>query len=342
MTSSQIIFDVSEASSAYTPCSLASGLDCCSISRYDALSTHYYSLKSNGHGAQQVGLADVEAWTAFGPGVPFGASQAASALVFAYDLNADGMDDVVIGNRIYWSSFPTSATQSTQQSWDTTRHVGKQFTGLVPKLMDAVFVSALFKVFALIVYEDNSVVLYTLTPTAGVIPEFVFESRLDATGSRGTVTSISMFASTVQLDVQRVRIGMLLTYADADDIVHTHDVVLLESDVASGYVAAQDTALPLQASAVGRPRPDALLLRKPVADQDSTRRTVRAVAPRPRLSATPSRRRSTLMPARRATISIAMRSTPPTRCGSRSKRSTSAEPKRPPTFRRSTALRTRP
>ena len=237
MTADQIVFTRGSSSSAYMTCTSAGGLDCCAIDRFDSMASHYYSLNSEG-----AGFGDQSAWNAFGQGVPFGASIASSGLAFAYDFNLDGMDDVVIGNRIYLSSYTTS------QQWDASRHVGKQFTSFVPKAIDAIYVSEMVESFCAIAYEDNSVVLYRISPLSSSV-EFVFSDRLDATGSHGEVTSVSMLAHVVEEDVQRAKVATLVTYSDADDVLYTRKFPISAADIQKGYVKIAETTIPVSTTA---------------------------------------------------------------------------------------------
>ena len=164
------------------------------------------------------------------------------------------MDDVVIGNRIYFSTFHRSGDAlSRVQTWDTTRHVGKQFTSLEPKLMDAIYVTEMASVFCVIVYADNSVVLYTAQAGQGSAPEFIFSDRFDATGARGSATSVSMFTSMVVQDIRRARVGVLITYVDADDVVYTKNFPIFVNDIDAGYITTTETTFPVHTSAIGQP-----------------------------------------------------------------------------------------
>jgi hypothetical protein len=244
MTADQIAFASNASNSSYDACTSSDGLDCCAIDRFDSMASHYYSVPSQG-----VGFGDQSAWNAFGRGVPFGVSPASSGLAFAFDFNRDGMDDVVIGNRIYLSVFGDAQTvSSSTQQWDSNRHVGKQFTSFVPKAMDCIHVADLAASFCVIAYEDNSVVLYRVTITSTSV-EFVFVDRLDATGSHGDVTSISMFVHIVQEDIQRAKVASLVTYSDADDIVHSRKLPIGALDIQDGYVMTIETTIPVQTTA---------------------------------------------------------------------------------------------
>jgi len=221
--------------SNYTSCASTDGLDCCAIDRFDSMASHYYSISASAD------FGDRSAWTAFGKGLPFGVSASSSNLAFAYDFNRDGMDDVIIGDRIYLSS-----TETSQQTWDTNRHVGKKFTSFSPKAIDAIHVDDLNASFCAIAYDDNSVVIYTIQDQQAQSVEFSFVSRLDDTGSHGAVTSISMFAHTVTEDIERVKLGTLVTYSDADDIVHIRKFPIHEEDILLGYVTIESTSTPVK------------------------------------------------------------------------------------------------
>ena len=236
MTSEDISFVRGAATSAYPLCSSADGLDCCSVSRFDSMASHYYSLSS------VAAFGEQSAWNAFGQGAPFGVSPSSSGLAFAFDFNFDGMDDVIIGNRIYLSQYA-----DTEQQWDAKRHVGKQFTSFMPKAIDAIRVSQMGTAFCCIAFDDNSVVLYRVeaVPSSSSL-QFIFADRLDATGSRGEVTSISMFVDIVHEEIYRAKIGVLVTYSDANDVVFIRKFPMWTTDIEAGYTTKSETAVPIQ------------------------------------------------------------------------------------------------
>ena len=204
------------------------------------MASHYYSLSSNG------GFSERSAWNAFGQGAPFGVSPSSSGLAFAFDFNFDGMDDVIIGNRIYLSQY-ADTTGINEQQWDTKRHVGKQFTSFMPKAIDAIRVAPMGTAFCCIAFDDNSVVLYRVqaVPSSSSL-EFVFADRLDATGSRGEVTSISMFVDVVHEDIYRAKIGVLVTYSDANDVVFIRKFPIWTTDIERNYTMKSETTMPIQ------------------------------------------------------------------------------------------------
>ena len=236
MTSDDIAFVRGAATSEYPLCSSADGLDCCSVSRFDSMASHYYSLSSDG------GFGEQSAWNAFGQGAPFGVSPSSSGLAFAFDFNFDGMDDVIIGNRIYLSQYA-----DTEQQWDTKRHVGKQFTSFMPKAIDAIHVSQMGTSFCCIAFDDNSVVLYKVESETSLF-QLVFADRLDATGSRGEVTSISMFVDIVQEEIYRAKIGVLVTYSDANDAVFIRKFPIWTTDIERNYTMKSETTIPIQST----------------------------------------------------------------------------------------------
>ena len=226
MTASDIKFDRTSDTSAYPNCESAGALDCCEVSRTDVMNTHFYPLKTledfvnNGAGAHP--FSRTSAWVAFGKGMPFGTGPSSSPLVYTYDFDTDGTDDVVIGNRIYLSGAPGG---DRLQSWAVNRHVGKRFTNGNPIAIKAVSAEGVSKVFVTIAYDDNSVVLYSYDYQAGQIALVVlrWERTLDS-GGRGDVSAIYMQharRSTVERGLShRERVVVYVSYVDAEDLLH--------------------------------------------------------------------------------------------------------------------------
>ena len=241
MAATQISFTRGiNVTSPYPQCSAADPIACCVTNRVDSMATHYYSIPGM---PNEESLSTQSAWRAFGQGVPFGASPSTSRLVFAFDLNQDGMDDVVVGNRIYLSRGQLSSPGT--QDWETSRHVGKAFTSGNPVAMDAVVVLN-NTIYTAIAYEDNSIVLYTIPVSSPIDRVVLTFSRVVDDGTQGVVSAIAMYtrASTDAFDVPRSRLSIYVAYTDADDQAHILDIPDLESDRARGYVTTLRTTTP--------------------------------------------------------------------------------------------------
>lgn len=116
--------------------SQANGLECCKAPRTDGMATHYYHMASN------TTMEVRSASKAFGPGVPFGTGHT-SEMIFVFDFNLDGYDDVVIGNKIFMSGSPyedrrTATTTNVEHSWFSRMHTGRPFATKPIIAMDAI------------------------------------------------------------------------------------------------------------------------------------------------------------------------------------------------------------
>ena len=245
MAASDVVFAVGETS-PYPTCAEADATDalaCCSVTRTDAAASHYYSVQYPRHPALN-GM-----WSAFGTGHPFGVGPSTSALIFAFDFNNDGYDDVVVGNRLYASSLLAQ-----EQQWGAQRHLGKQFTSATPTAMDAVHVASLGTIFTAIAFADNSVTLYTSSSSSPDSIVFHYNRTLDD-GGHGAVSSISMFTRATTHVVERERVAIYVGYTDADDVIHTVDFPKSATDRALGYLPRASTAVPTRSGANQRTVP---------------------------------------------------------------------------------------
>jgi hypothetical protein len=254
MVASDIRFDLSDPDDGYASCATAEALDCCEVSRRDAMATQFYGL------AGYDDLSQGSAWSTLGAGQPFGVGALSSQLAFAFDFNNDGYDDVVIGNRIFLSRAGHGVGERAQ-TWSAQRHVGRQFTSLTPAAMAAVHASQLTQdltpdvllnqragtLFTAIAYADNSVALYTTDAAyrEGAEVVFKFNRTLDD-GGRGAVSGLAVFLREVVAEVERVRVGVYVAYSDADDVVHYTDYPKRGADRATGYVATTSSVVPLR------------------------------------------------------------------------------------------------
>jgi hypothetical protein len=257
MSITDIIFNRAATTSAYPDCASADGLDCCEVSRTDAMSTHYYPLKAsddfveNNNDPSTHPFSRSSAWVSFGTGMPFGTSPSTSPLVFTYDFDMDGTDDVVVGNRLYLSRSPDGVSV---QRWETSRHVGKRFTSGTPVAIDATTAEGIGKAFVAIAYDDNSIVLYSYDYVAGQHAKVVlrWERTLDI-GDRGDVSALYMYHATTQtyesgLD-SRERIGVYAAYTDAEDLIHVVSYPKPVHGTTTSHVPTYDTHLPVHITA---------------------------------------------------------------------------------------------
>ena len=268
--------------------SQASGLDCCKAPRNDGMATHFYHTTSEN--TMQVRSAS----KAFGPGVPFGTGHT-SEVIFVFDFNLDGYDDVVIGNNIFMSGSPygdgsAMTKDDVRHSWFSRPHAGRPF-GTKPLIaIDAIvsnapttelgWPSALSlmvdsvcsagydqyqsegsnacpsshpvcighddeqalpngachsimpydtqSVMVAIAYEDHSVTLYSIErfPHVNPVMPGIVRLRYNATISTsdyGTPTSVTMYVRERSENILYTRIGTLVTYSDADDLIYYVD-----------------------------------------------------------------------------------------------------------------------
>jgi hypothetical protein len=264
----------------------ASDGECCRVGRSDALSSRYHAVgTSSAAGTAPDSYFEYgSASSAFGPGVPFGISHE-SEMLFVFDFNLDGHDDVVIGNRIFMSGSPfrddpgAAAEEDARHAWHERPHLGRPFANKPIMAMDAIisnppttelgwpvkpvlegyscdsgFADAnqsmsrcpreypicvagacravipyqSLSVMTAIAYSDHSVKLYAIERVPhldAVSPDtvkLVWKADI-ADGSRGTPTSVSMFLEEVTDHIKRTRIGTLVTYSDADDLIFQYD-----------------------------------------------------------------------------------------------------------------------
>jgi len=217
MTATDIKFERTAPQPVYTACGDASAdpLDCCAVDRSDAMGTHYYPAAA--------AFSNNAAWVAFGRGMPFGTSPSQSRLVFTFDFDRDGTEDVVVGNRMYLSRSVKDG--GPVEKWSTHRYTGKRFTSGTPVAMDAVLVDALMeKVFVSIAYDDNSVILYSYNMSPGPSQIVLHWERMLDKGDRGDVTALRMYhygATSVRPGLDGIeRVGVYVAYRDADDALH--------------------------------------------------------------------------------------------------------------------------
>lgn len=90
----------------YTACSEAAADACCATPRVEAMATQFFSLAGRTVDSRFYDANQRSFSQALGNGVPFGTSVSDSPVIFVYDLNFDGHDDVIVGNRVYWSGSP--------------------------------------------------------------------------------------------------------------------------------------------------------------------------------------------------------------------------------------------
>jgi hypothetical protein len=236
---------VQNATAVYPPCEHATtaGDACCRVPRLDAMATRFFALdartvSSRTYDTQQRSFAE-----ALGNGAPFGTSASTSSVIFTYDLNNDQLDDVIIGNRIYWSQTPHSRAQ-----WTAGRHVGKQFATKQPVAIAAITPDNLgTQPYLAMAYEDNSVELYRVERD-GVGSPFAVHlrhvHRFDD-GSHGDVSSVLLYSRNYPVNgVARERVVLVVTYTDADDVYHTMDVPTASDDVQAGYAVAFGAIVP--------------------------------------------------------------------------------------------------
>ena len=306
----------------YPSCGATTTADdaCCTVSRMDAMATHFFSLYPRTTDQQRVVDARQRSFSdALGNGIPFGTTVSTSSLIFTYDLNRDGIDDVIIGNRIYWSggrfehrapftgpnnqpcitdatgfdafnvfsaneSFRCSANYSyclggvlentnisriqsigmcsniegrgRTQEWASQRHPGKQFTSKMPIGIAATKpIRINQEPFIVIAFEDNSVEMYRVEMPTDQTRAIYFrhEKRFDE-GYRGTVSSVLIYTRNYPFDViERERVVVVVTYTDADDVYHTMDVPVHQSDIDIGYSIDFGTIVPQQSGQDGLP-----------------------------------------------------------------------------------------
>ena len=284
--------------------SQANGLDCCKASRTDSMATHYYHMPSS------TTMETRSASKAFGPGVPFGTGHT-SEMIFVFDFNLDGYDDVVIGNKIFMSGSPygdgsTLTNTDAEHSWFSRMHTGRPFATKPIIAMGAIVsnppttelgwpsaasvlsgsacaagydqydnlgndvsgsnnvcpsshpvcIGYVFdvsnvvwgtchstipygtqSVMVSIAYEDHSVVLYSIErfPHVDAISPDVVRLRYNATISAsdyGTPTSVTMYVRERSENILYTRIGTLVTYSDADDLIYYADMPSVENRIA--------------------------------------------------------------------------------------------------------------
>ena len=252
MTATDIKFARNEAQSAYAACDDTSTdpLDCCVVNRSDAMATHYYNMRPLTLDVHP--FSQNSASVAFGRGMPFGTSPSQSRLVFTFDFDRDGTEDIVVGNRMYLSR---SVESGTVQNWAMHRHTGKRFTSGTPLAMDAVVVGGLNKIFVSIAYDDNSVILYSYdmpsTSTVSLTSSQVvlhWERTLDQ-GDRGDVTALQMTQYATDSTRRGLHgiehVGIYVSYHDADDVIHNIDYPRVDPAAGiSGFVPEYSIATP--------------------------------------------------------------------------------------------------
>lgn len=262
----------------------ADAADCCKVSRSDTSGSLFYPITHDGF--EGLELPTASATRALGPGIPFGVGHD-SSMVFVFDFNLDGYDDVVIGNRIYMSGFPyfdhpNDETTSTSQSrrdasrqWHTHPHTGRPFANKPILAMDAIVSNSpvyelgwtnqypavvdvhSVSIMSAIVYEDHSVVLYSIEREPhfdALDPEYVrlkFKANI-ADGGRGTPTSVSMFIEHLQEHIRYTRIGVLVTYSDADDLLFFFDQPSADR-LSTGHTERASSVVPFASAQAGVP-----------------------------------------------------------------------------------------
>ena len=293
--------------------------DCCKTARTDAMATHYF------HVPTSTAAATASVATAFGPGVPFGTGHT-SEMIFVFDFNLDGYDDVVIGNRIFMSGSPYGdgqqpTTSDLSSAWHARAHTGRPFATKSIMAMDAIVSNSpttqlgwpssasllagsacaagydghdsngnlvttasdrcpsthpvcigydastassgtchskipysAQSVMVAIAYEDHDVVLYSIERFPflnGQQPDIVrlkYNSTI-STSDYGTPTSIRMFVRERNEDVTLTRVGTLVTYADADDVIYYVDMPS-PADRLAGRPETHGTITPVRAAAL--------------------------------------------------------------------------------------------
>jgi hypothetical protein len=267
MAATDVAFDANASSSLpYAACGAAGALDCCAVERFDAMGTHYYSMTAPRNAlSESIG-------SAFGDGHPFGVAASASTMVYAFDFNNDGVDDVVVGNRIYLSRAQPADGTSSFHAWGEYRHPGREFTSatpvamvavqtelydVVPATLDAFFNVKEGIVFVAIAYADNVVIMYTVAATLASTDHLVLRhNRTLDDGSHGAVSALGSFTRSVDAEIERTRVAFYVAYTDAEDVVHAIDFPTRHVDSSiNGYVERVHTYFPLRAADGRRPTP---------------------------------------------------------------------------------------
>jgi hypothetical protein len=96
---------VQRTANVYPACTDASTAKdaCCSVSRLDAMATRIFAIDPRTVSGRVYDSTERSFSDALGNGMPFGTTASRSSVILSYDLNRDRYDDVIIGNRIYWS-----------------------------------------------------------------------------------------------------------------------------------------------------------------------------------------------------------------------------------------------
>jgi len=265
MSTADIKFERASPAPAYASCGDASTspLDCCAVNRSDAMGTHYYPMTTvnedlTGLQSTDHPFSQNSAWVAFGHGMPFGTSPSRSGLVFTFDFDRDGTEDVVVGNRMYLSR---STEANRVNTWSTERHTGKRFTSGTPVAMDAITVENLGKVMVVIGYDDNSILLYSYGMPSGTsalaTTDVVlrWERTLDR-GDRGDVMALSAYHYAIEGSMRDVldgleRVGVYAAYRDADDALHVVDYPRVKaSSGVTGFVPEYKVVTPKRSTDV--------------------------------------------------------------------------------------------